>query len=154
MSSPPKVHHHLLGLPHTDAEIICSAPLNKFFHLLPVHRLFVVGDQSNHGCVICKLYNMFAQVPCRTIIYEERVQKGTEDTPDVEPMFSVMAEDETPWSLTDCGQFVKKSKTQLQRDGFNPSSSNLLTRVCRIMVLKAELKSRESSLTYESLPSR
>ena len=33
--------------------------------------------------------------------------------------------------------------------GVNPSSSSLLARVCGMIVLNAELKSKNSSLTYE-----
>ncbi len=76
----PKDHNHVLSLPHIVAEIVCSARLHKFFRLLPVHRLVVVGDQSNHSCVICKLHYMIARVPCRAIICEECVQQGAQDT--------------------------------------------------------------------------
>ncbi len=41
----------------------------------------------------------------------------------------------------------KKSNTQLHNAGLSPSASNLCTSVCGMIVLKAELKSRKSSLT-------
>lgn len=52
--------------------------VHKFFHLPPVHRLVVVGDQSNHSHVICKLH--YARVPCGAIICEKRARQGVQDT--------------------------------------------------------------------------
>ncbi len=49
--------------------------------------------------------------------------------------------------LTVCGLSVRKSRIQLQRHGGSPSADNLLPSICGMMVLKAELKSRKSSLT-------
>ncbi|KAF7642677.1 hypothetical protein LDENG_00253320 [Lucifuga dentata] len=72
--------------------------------------------------------------------------RGLRTHPWGEPVFRVMGEDEMLWTLTVCGRCVRKSSTQLQREGVSPSSSSLLARVCRMMVLKAELKSRKSSL--------
>ncbi len=63
VASFPEVHNHLLSLPHIDAEIVCSAPVHKFFHLLAV-----VGDQFNRNRVICRLHYMVALVPCTAII--------------------------------------------------------------------------------------
>ena len=51
--------------------------------------------------------------------------------------------------LTDWGLFVRRSKTQLQSDGASPRVDSLFTSVCGMMVLKAEVKSKNSSFTLE-----
>lgn len=52
------------------------------------------------------------------------------------------------------GLLVKKSKIQLQRGEDIPSTDSLFASVCGKIVLKGELKSKKSSLTYESFFSR
>lgn len=74
--------------------------------------------------------------------------RGLRTHPCGELVLAVMAWDEMPWTLTDCGLFVKKVRSQLQGDGFSPNSSSLLIEVCGVIGLKAELKSRKSSMTY------
>ncbi len=59
-----KVHCHLLGLLHIDAEVVPSAPLHQVFHHhLSVFRLIIVSDASHYCCVIHKLHYMVARVP-------------------------------------------------------------------------------------------
>lgn len=98
-------------------------------------RLVAVGDRAHLIRVFCKLHCMI--VSCKAITCETG-----------EPVLAVMAWDEMPWTLTDCGLFVKKVRSQLQGEGFSPNSSSLLTEVCGVIGLKAELKSRKSSMTY------
>ena len=59
----------------------------------------------------------------------------------------MMVEDTVLLILTDWGLFVRKSRTQLQSDGASPRVDSLFTSVCSMMVLKAEVKSKNSSLT-------
>lgn len=56
------------------------------------------------------------------------------------------------WILTDWGLFVKKLQYPVAQ--LRPRITSLLMRVCGIIVLNAELKFRNNSLTYESLFSR
>lgn len=73
-------------------------------------------------------------------------RRGIRTHPEGELVLRMMGEDEMPWILTVCGWCVKKSRTQLQKEGVHPCSSSLLARVCGMIVLNAELKSRKSHL--------
>ena len=55
---------------------------------------------------------------------------------------------------TACGLPVRKSNNQLQSEVFSPRQSSFCISCWWMIVLKAELKSKNSTLTYESLLSR
>nr|XP_061820457.1 uncharacterized protein LOC133608870 [Nerophis lumbriciformis] len=57
-------------------------------------------------------------------------------------------------TLTDWGLSVRKSSSQLHREVLNPRGASLLTKCCGMMVLNAELKSRNNIRTCVSFPSR
>lgn len=62
VSAPPEVHSHLLGLFQVDAEVFISAPTLQLFHLLPVVGLVLLGNESNHSCVIRERHHQTARV--------------------------------------------------------------------------------------------
>lgn len=55
--------------------------------------------------------------------------RGLRTDPLGELVLNMMGEEKS-WILTVCGWCVKKSRTQLQREGVNQSSGSLLARVC------------------------
>ncbi len=148
-----EVHHHLLGL-HIDAEVVSSAPLHQVFHLLSVFRLIIVGDASHYCCVIRKLHYMAARVSRRAVICQQSEQEGAQHT----ALWRASAEGDgggdgvvDPDSLRSIGQEIQNPVPSV---GLSPREESFCTRVCGMMVLKAEEKSRKSRRTLEFLLSK
>ncbi len=148
-----EVHHHLLGL-HIDAEVVPSAPLHQVFHLLSVFRLIIVGDASHYCCVIRKLHYMAARVSRRAVIRQQSEQEGAQHT----ALWRASAEGDgggdgvvDPDSLRSIGQEIQNPVPSV---GLSPREESFCTRVCGMMVLKAEEKSRKSRRTLEFLLSK
>ncbi len=87
--------------------------------------------------------------------YVSRVnRRGLSTQPCGEPVLRVMEEEMVLWILTVWGLLVRKSKTQFPSVGLRPREESFYTRVCGMMVLKAEEKSRKSRRTLEFLLSK
>lgn len=97
--------------------------------------IWLLGWVAEHSCVR-RLYN-----------------RGLRAHPWGEPVLRVMEVDVISSILTFCGLLVRKSSIQLQRDALMSSCCSLLIKVCGILVLNAELKSKKSNLVYKSLVS-
>ena len=79
---------------------------------------------------------------CSAVMSEQGVEQRTEDA----ALGGASVEDDGGGYCV-MGLFVRKSRTQLQSDGASPRVDSLFTIVCGMMVLKAEVKSKNSSLT-------
>lgn len=116
------VHQHLFCLWHIDAQVIHLTSISKLLYL-------VVGANISQYDFLDAFHNNHV-----SMVYREGLN----------------VEDETWEIFEDYNLPAKKTKSQLHTDSFSPKNSSLLIRVCRMMVLNIELKSRWSSLIYES----
>ncbi len=83
MSSPlfPRVHYHLLCLVRVEGEVVVLTPCHKAGHLPPVGCFISASDPSYHCGVISKLHNDVVLVGGNTVMCEQYVEDGTENTP-------------------------------------------------------------------------
>ncbi len=51
---PPEIHHQLLGLTDVQREVVVATPVSQGVLLFFVGWFIVIGDQTNHRCVIHK----------------------------------------------------------------------------------------------------
>src|SRR4029434_6555309 len=58
-----------------ESQVVVGTPLCQVLNLLPVGRLIVVADETNHRCVICKLYNGIRTMYSCAVVGEEGVEE-------------------------------------------------------------------------------
>ena len=46
-----EIHHHLLGLPHVDEEVVLLTPVHKVLRQSSVLRVVIIADQADYGGV-------------------------------------------------------------------------------------------------------
>ncbi|XP_064848065.1 mitochondrial adenyl nucleotide antiporter SLC25A24-like [Oncorhynchus masou masou] len=107
------------AVPENCVITLCVADVNKTFKQVNIHKaagpdglpgrcLIVVGDQAYHLRVVCK-HNCGVGV-----MRKQGEQEGTKHTPLRGPVLKVIAVPSPP------GPALRKSRTQLQREVFNP----------------------------------
>jgi hypothetical protein len=100
----------------------------------------VVYDQPYHSCVVSELNEGVGVVFGHAVMVEQGVQEGTEHTPLRGPCVEDLRGScvvTFPYHLG--GQPVRKSRIQLQREGFSPRVLSLLMSFEGTMVLNSEL---------------
>ncbi len=70
----PEIHHQLLGI--TDV----VAPVSQGVHLFSVSQFIIIGDQTDHRCVIRKFADDVGAVRGYTVVRVQRVQERAENT--------------------------------------------------------------------------
>jgi hypothetical protein len=113
----PVVHNHLLCLDHIEGEVAVLAPHGQISDLLPIRCLIIVGDQAYHCCVIGKLNDGVGEAP----------------------VLRIRLADVLLPTLTNWWWPIRKSRIQLQKEGFRPRVLSLVLNFEGIIVLNAEL---------------
>ena len=76
----PVVHDQLLGLAHTEGEVVVLA-LHCQLSDLPIGLLIIVGNQAYHCCVVSKLNDGVGVAFGHAVVGEQGIKKGTKYTP-------------------------------------------------------------------------
>lgn len=136
--------HHLLDALHIDAEVVVSAPLHQMFHPLSVFWLVIFSDASHCSVIHKPLYDSWGVLPSS---YTSAGWTGGDSahSPGVSQCW-------TWWRRRwHCGfgqsEGLLVRKSQFPSVGIRPRRESFCTRVCGMMVLKAEGKFRKSRQT-------
>ena len=113
-------------------EVVSLTPHSECTHLHPVGCLVVFGNEAHYCCVICKLDDWVGGVHGHAVMGEQGVQEGAEHAPLWGPRCCFLP---SPPG----GRPVRKSRTQLHREGLRPRASSLMMSFEGTMVLNAEL---------------
>ncbi|MEQ2198918.1 hypothetical protein XENOCAPTIV_020896, partial [Xenoophorus captivus] len=144
-----------LGTTSTVAPLMCSGgrgrlSLLKSTIISLVFGLLIICDSFHYCFVVCKLHNMTAGMSHKAVIRQQSEQEGAQHV----ALGRASAEGDgggnsvvDPDSLRSVGQ---ESTTQFPSVGLSPRDESFGTRVCGMMVLKAEEKSRKSRQTCVS----
>ena len=89
----PEIYINLLGLLDIQEEVVISAPHGQFADLLPVVGLIVVGDKTNHCCVVRKLHNVVATEGRSAVVSQQREEQRAEHTALAGPMLRTVVLD-------------------------------------------------------------
>jgi hypothetical protein len=141
------LHDQLLHFVDIERGIIFLAPLHQVPNLLPVGCLIVVSNQAYHCCDVCKLDDLIGGVHRHADIGEQGVQERAEHAPEATVLRISVVEVLLPTFSTWCRP-VRKFRTRLHRAGFRPRALSLIIRLKGTMVLKNELLSMNSILTW------
>ncbi len=137
--SLPEVNNQLFSFAHIQRETIVLAPWCKFFYLIQVCGLIIIGNEAQNHSIISKFDNRCGAVGRHAVVCVERVEQGTQDTALWAPTFRVM-ELEVNWpTFTTWGLPVRKFRIQSQSEELRPRSMSLEASLQGTIVLKAEL---------------
>ncbi|KAI3370764.1 hypothetical protein L3Q82_007108 [Scortum barcoo] len=126
-------------------QVVAFTPSHQLLHLLSVGQVVVISDEAHHCSVVSANFTIWLVADLGTQSCVIRVNsRGLRTQPWGEPVLRVMTLEVFLLTRTDCGLSVRKSNSQLHRGVLKPRSPSLPTRCCGMIVLNAELKSRNN----------
>ncbi len=130
----PKVHYQLLSLADVQKEVVVPTPAGQTLNLYQVGLFIVICDQLHH-----KLDNSVWVESGYTVMCVQGVQQGLKIQPWGAPLLRTRVDEVCPPTLATWGLPVRKSRTHLHREVFNPRSFSFVMNLEGTMLLNAEL---------------